>query len=93
MGTCPPSAPCSQQIDIRIRDALGRQHQCGTIQLDFQMPERFGLEYARYGGGRTGPTGKIGAWGGCLGLGPGEDRMGLEGGRIGAGEGVRFGTW
>ncbi|NXU34470.1 SYTC protein, partial [Drymodes brunneopygia] len=36
------------KIDIRIRDALGRQHQCGTIQLDFQMPERFELEYARY---------------------------------------------
>ncbi|NXT61173.1 SYTC protein, partial [Chaetops frenatus] len=34
------------KIDIRIRDALGRQHQCGTIQLDFQMPERFELEYA-----------------------------------------------
>ncbi|XP_068026819.1 LOW QUALITY PROTEIN: threonine--tRNA ligase, mitochondrial [Melanerpes formicivorus] len=37
------------KIDIRIRDALGRQHQCGTIQLDFQMPERFELEYARIG--------------------------------------------
>ncbi|NWI33906.1 SYTM protein, partial [Sula dactylatra] len=36
------------KIDIRIRDALGRQHQCGTIQLDFQMPERFELEYARF---------------------------------------------
>ncbi|XP_075381195.1 threonine--tRNA ligase, mitochondrial isoform X5 [Mycteria americana] len=35
------------KIDIRIRDALGRQHQCGTVQLDFQMPERFELEYAR----------------------------------------------
>ncbi|NXO21354.1 SYTC2 ligase, partial [Cisticola juncidis] len=34
------------KIDIRIRDALGRHHQCGTIQLDFQMPERFQLEYA-----------------------------------------------
>ncbi|NWW60511.1 SYTC protein, partial [Ifrita kowaldi] len=34
------------KIDIQIRDALGRQHQCGTIQLDFQMPERFELEYA-----------------------------------------------
>ncbi|NXR66029.1 SYTM protein, partial [Rhadina sibilatrix] len=43
------------KIDIRIRDALGRHHQCGTIQLDFQMPERFQLEYARYWeGGRTG---------------------------------------
>ncbi|NXY86005.1 SYTC protein, partial [Alcedo cyanopectus] len=39
------------KIDVRLRDALGRQHQCGTIQLDFQMPERFQLEYARYGGG------------------------------------------
>ncbi|NXD46388.1 SYTC protein, partial [Copsychus sechellarum] len=38
------------KIDIRIRDALGRHHQCGTIQLDFQMPERFELEYARYWG-------------------------------------------
>ncbi|KAM4880389.1 threonine--tRNA ligase, mitochondrial isoform 2-T2 [Sylvia borin] len=35
------------KIDIRIQDALGRHHQCGTIQLDFQMPERFQLEYAR----------------------------------------------
>ncbi|XP_027766078.1 threonine--tRNA ligase, mitochondrial-like, partial [Empidonax traillii] len=44
------------KIDIRIRDALGRHHQCGTIQLDFQMPERFELEYARCGsgGGRIG---------------------------------------
>lgn len=44
------SYPCCLpflQIDIRIQDALGRHHQCGTIQLDFQMPERFGLEYAR----------------------------------------------
>ncbi|NXR83871.1 SYTC protein, partial [Pycnonotus jocosus] len=39
------------KIDIRIRDALGRHHQCGTIQLDFQMPERFELEYARIAAG------------------------------------------
>uniref|UniRef100_A0A672UPC5 Probable threonine--tRNA ligase, cytoplasmic n=1 Tax=Strigops habroptila TaxID=2489341 RepID=A0A672UPC5_STRHB len=44
------------KIDIRIRDALGRQHQCGTIQLDFQMPERFGLEYTSAGGPRARPV-------------------------------------
>jgi threonyl-tRNA synthetase len=33
------------KIDFHIRDALGRSHQCGTIQLDFQMPEKFGLSY------------------------------------------------
>ncbi|XP_042640499.1 threonine--tRNA ligase, mitochondrial isoform X2 [Tyto alba] len=44
------------KIDIRIRDALGRHHQCGTIQLDFQMPERFGLEYASPAGGAARPV-------------------------------------
>ncbi|XP_065713996.1 threonine--tRNA ligase, mitochondrial isoform X1 [Patagioenas fasciata] len=44
------------KIDIRIRDALGRQHQCGTIQLDFQMPERFGLEYMSAAGGPLRPV-------------------------------------
>ncbi|KAM6037842.1 LOW QUALITY PROTEIN: threonine--tRNA ligase, mitochondrial [Theristicus caerulescens] len=44
------------KIDIRIRDALGRQHQCGTVQLDFQMPERFGLEYASATGGPARPV-------------------------------------
>jgi len=33
------------KIDIKIRDALGRAHQCATIQLDFQLPERFQLKY------------------------------------------------
>ncbi len=33
------------KIDIIIKDALGRKWQLATIQLDFQMPERFGLEY------------------------------------------------
>jgi threonyl-tRNA synthetase len=33
------------KIDIRVRDALKRYHQLGTLQLDFNMPERFGLEY------------------------------------------------
>lgn len=33
------------KIDIVLTDAFGRHHQCGTIQLDFQLPLRFGLEY------------------------------------------------
>lgn len=33
------------KIDIRIEDALGRKHQLATIQLDFQLPIRFKLEY------------------------------------------------
>jgi threonyl-tRNA synthetase len=33
------------KIDITISDALKRKHQCATIQLDFQLPERFKLEY------------------------------------------------
>jgi threonyl-tRNA synthetase len=34
------------KIDFHITDALGRSWQCGTCQLDFQMPERFELAYA-----------------------------------------------
>ncbi|WP_139491654.1 threonine--tRNA ligase [Brevibacillus dissolubilis] len=33
------------KIDFKITDALKRRHQCGTIQLDFQMPEKFDLSY------------------------------------------------
>jgi len=33
------------KLDIVIKDALGREWQCGTIQVDFMLPERFGLEY------------------------------------------------
>ncbi len=33
------------KIDFRIKDAIGREWQLGTVQLDYQMPERFGLEY------------------------------------------------
>ena len=33
------------KIDINVFDALGRKHQCATIQLDFQLPIRFGLKY------------------------------------------------
>jgi threonyl-tRNA synthetase len=34
------------KIDFMVADALGREHQLSTVQLDFVMPERFGLEYA-----------------------------------------------
>lgn len=33
------------KIDITMYDALRRDHQCGTIQLDFQLPQRFNLQY------------------------------------------------
>ncbi|WP_273701882.1 His/Gly/Thr/Pro-type tRNA ligase C-terminal domain-containing protein, partial [Tepidanaerobacter acetatoxydans] len=33
------------KIDFHLKDSLGRTWQCGTIQLDFQMPERFDLSY------------------------------------------------
>lgn len=33
------------KIDIHIKDAIGRTWQCGTIQLDMQLPKRFELEY------------------------------------------------
>ncbi|AND85753.1 threonine--tRNA ligase [Clostridium tyrobutyricum] len=33
------------KIDFHLRDSIGRTWQCGTVQLDFQMPERFDLTY------------------------------------------------
>lgn len=33
------------KIDVKIRDALGRSWQCSTVQLDFNLPERFDMEY------------------------------------------------
>ncbi|XP_015451001.1 threonine--tRNA ligase, mitochondrial isoform X8 [Pteropus alecto] len=36
------------KIDVYLQDALGRPHQCGTIQLDFQLPLRFDLQYKGY---------------------------------------------
>ncbi len=43
------------KIDMRIRDALGRYWQLATIQLDFQMPQRFELEYVSSDGSRQTP--------------------------------------
>lgn len=44
------------KIDFHIRDSLGRSWQCGTIQLDFQMPELFELEYIGPDGERHRPV-------------------------------------
>lgn len=33
------------KIDIKVKDAIGRTWQCSTVQVDFNMPERFGLTY------------------------------------------------
>ena len=33
------------KLDFHIRDSIGRMWQCGTIQLDFQLPQRFDLDY------------------------------------------------
>ncbi|XP_069806175.1 threonine--tRNA ligase 1, cytoplasmic-like isoform X3 [Dendropsophus ebraccatus] len=41
------------KIDIQIKDAMGRYHQCATIQLDFQLPIRFNLSYVGKEDGRT----------------------------------------
>ena len=44
------------KIDIQIRDALGRFWQCGTIQLDFALPEKFELEYVENDGTHKRPV-------------------------------------
>lgn len=33
------------KLDFKIKDAIGRTWQCGTIQLDFNLPERFDITY------------------------------------------------
>ena len=43
------------KLDFHIQDSLGRTWQCGTIQLDFQMPLNFGLEYIAEDGSRQRP--------------------------------------
>jgi len=43
------------KIDIKIRDAIGREWQCSTVQLDFNLPERFDLEYVAADGARRKP--------------------------------------
>ena len=43
------------KIDFHLKDCLGRTWQCGTIQLDFQLPERFELEYTGKDNGKYRP--------------------------------------
>ncbi|MCY4037255.1 MAG: threonine--tRNA ligase [bacterium] len=44
------------KIDIDVQDAIGRSWQLSTIQVDFQLPERFGLEYVGADGKRHRPV-------------------------------------
>lgn len=44
------------KIDIHIKDAIGRTWQCGTIQLDMQLPKRFNLEYVDVDGTKKEPV-------------------------------------
>lgn len=43
------------KLDFHLKDCLGRTWQCGTIQLDFQLPERFELEYVGADGAKHRP--------------------------------------
>ncbi|MDM7958974.1 MAG: threonine--tRNA ligase [Synechococcus sp. WH 8007] len=43
------------KIDLKIEDAIGRMWQCSTIQLDFNLPERFNLDYVAADGSRQRP--------------------------------------
>jgi threonyl-tRNA synthetase len=43
------------KIDIKIKDAIGRLWQCSTIQVDFNLPERFDMEYIAADGSRQRP--------------------------------------
>jgi len=44
------------KIDVKITDALGRKWQCGTIQVDFNLPERFEVEYIAEDNSRKQPV-------------------------------------
>ncbi|MBO5401580.1 MAG: threonine--tRNA ligase [Clostridia bacterium] len=44
------------KLDFHLRDSIGRTWQCGTIQLDFQLPERFELEYTGADGEKHRPV-------------------------------------
>ncbi len=43
------------KIDFHLEDSIGRTWQCGTIQLDFQLPQRFEMEYVGEDGGKHRP--------------------------------------
>lgn len=44
------------KIDLQIKDALGREWQCGTVQLDFQLPRNFELKYTAQDGSEQTPV-------------------------------------
>ena len=44
------------KIDVDVRDAIGRSWQLSTLQLDFNLPERFGIEYIAADGSKTRPV-------------------------------------
>ena len=44
------------KVEYHIKDAIGRSWQCGTIQLDFVLPERLGAEYVTEDNGRARPV-------------------------------------
>ena len=44
------------KIDFHLNDSLGRTWQCGTVQLDFQMPQNFDLEYTDVDGSKKRPV-------------------------------------
>jgi len=44
------------KVDITVRDGFGRRHQCATIQLDFNLPVRFGLKYKAADGSEQTPV-------------------------------------
>ena len=44
------------KIEYTLKDAIGRQWQCGTMQVDFSMPERLDAEYVAEGGERRDPV-------------------------------------
>jgi threonyl-tRNA synthetase len=43
------------KIDVKIKDAIGRLWQCSTVQCDFNLPDRFGLEYTSSEGAKEQP--------------------------------------
>ena len=44
------------KLDFKVKDSLGREWQCGTIQLDMQLPERFDLTYIDADGSKKRPV-------------------------------------
>ena len=44
------------KLDFHLKDSIGRTWQCGTIQLDFQLPQRFGAEYIGADGEKHRPS-------------------------------------